>query len=108
MTVRNQMTVSRIYVPRGAYFKMLHRLATRNVMLLAKASEDLTPAFAAFLSPMAVMALALGIWAFCAQIAVLSNFPIVSGALSDWRVWMLIAGGLEMAALRFRSQTTNR
>ncbi|MBL8237789.1 MAG: hypothetical protein JNM66_10250 [Bryobacterales bacterium] len=87
---------------------MLNRLANRNVALLAKAGEELTPAFAAFLSPMAVMALALGIWAFCAQIAVTESFPIASGVLSDWRVWMLIAGGLEMAALRFRSQSTNR
>lgn len=83
-------------------------MATRNVALLAKASEDITPAFAAFLSPMAAMALALGLWAFAAQLALTSEFPIAGGALSDWRVWMLIAGGLEMAALRFRSQTPNR
>jgi hypothetical protein len=57
---------------------------------------------------MAAMALALGLWAFAAQLALTSQFPIAGGALSDWRVWMLIAGGLEMAALRFRSQTTNR
>ncbi|MBI2686961.1 MAG: hypothetical protein HYX27_11650 [Acidobacteria bacterium] len=87
---------------------MWNRLATRNVAILTKAGEELTPAFAAFLSPLAAMALALGLWAFAAQIALASNFPISGGALSDWRVWMLIAGGLEMAALRFRSQTPNR
>lgn len=87
---------------------MWNRMAHRNVALLAKASEEITPAFAAFLSPMAAMALALGLWAFAAQLALTSQFPIAGGALSDWRVWMLIAGGLEMAALRFRSQTTNR
>jgi hypothetical protein len=86
---------------------MWNRLAPRTAVL-AKASEELTPAFAAFLSPIAAMALALGLWALCAQIAVASNFPIATGALADWRVWMLIAGGLEFAALRFRSQNTNR
>jgi len=87
---------------------MWTRLAHRNTALLVKASEEITPAFAAFLSPIAAMALALGLWALCAQIAVASNFPIVNGALADWRVWMLIAGGLEFLSLRFRSQNTNR
>jgi hypothetical protein len=87
---------------------MWTRLAHRNTALLVKASEEITPAFAAFLSPIAAMALALGLWALCAQIAVASNFPIANGALADWRVWMLIAGGLEFLSLRFRSQNTNR
>src|SRR6187399_898765 len=86
---------------------MWTRLAHRNTALLVKASEEITPAFAAFLSPIAAMALALGLWALCAQIAVASNFPSANGALADWRVWMLIAGGLEFLALRFRSQNTN-
>jgi hypothetical protein len=87
---------------------MWTRLAHRNTALLVKASEEITPAFAAFLSPIAAMALALGVWALCAQIAVASNFPIANGALADWRVWLLIAGGLEFLSLRFRSQNTNR
>ena len=87
---------------------MWTRLAHRNTALLVKASEEITPAFAAFLSPIAAMALALGVWALCAQIAVASNFPIANGALADWRVWLLIAGGLEFLSLRFRSQITNR
>ena len=87
---------------------MWNRLAPRNVALLAKATEEITPAFAAFLSPLAAMALALGLWAFAAQIAAAAAFPISAGALSDWRVWMLIAGGLELAAVRFRSQNHSR
>ncbi|MEO7651434.1 MAG: hypothetical protein ABIZ80_13295 [Bryobacteraceae bacterium] len=87
---------------------MWTRLAHRNTALLVKASEEITPAFAAFLSPIAAMALALGLWALCAQIAVAANFPITTGALADWRVWMVIAGGLEFLAIRFRSQSTNR
>jgi len=87
---------------------MWNRLAHRNTALLVKASEEITPAFAAFLSPMAAMAFALGLWALGAQIAIASNFPIANGALADWRVWMLIAGGLEFAALRFRSQNNGR
>ncbi|MFN0106608.1 MAG: hypothetical protein ACKV2U_31500 [Bryobacteraceae bacterium] len=87
---------------------MLTRFATRNARLTAKVYEDFTPAFAAFLSPMAAMALALGLWSFSAQIAIASNFPISNGALADWRVWLIIAGALEFAALRFRSQKTGR
>lgn len=83
---------------------MWNRLATRNTALLVKASEEITPAFAVFLSPMAAMAFALGLWALGAQIAIASNFPIANGALADWRVWLIIAGGLEFLALRFRSQ----
>lgn len=87
---------------------MWNRLAQRNTALLVKASEEITPAFAAFLSPMAAMAFALGLWALCAQIAVASNFPIANGALADWRVWILIAGGLEFLALRFRAHNPNK
>lgn len=87
---------------------MWNRLAHRNTALLVKASVEITPAFTAFLSPMAAMAFALGLWALCAQIAIASNFPIANGALADWRVWMLIAGGLEFTSLRFRSQNNDR
>ena len=87
---------------------MWNRLAHRNTALLVKASEEITPAFAAFLSPMAAMAFALGLWALCAQIAIASNFPIANGALADWRVWMLIAGGIEFVSLRVRSQSNGR
>jgi hypothetical protein len=78
---------------------MWTRLAPRNVGILAKTS-DLTPAFRAFLSPVAAMAFALGLWALAAQAAVASNFPIDTGALADWRVWFLIAAGLEFAVRR--------
>ena len=53
---------------------------------------------------LATMAFALAVWALCAQIAVAANFPIHSGALADWRVWMLIAAGLQLAAVRAASQ----
>ena len=87
---------------------MWNRLAPRRVAILAKASQDITPAFGAFLSPVAAMALALGLWALCSQIALTAQFPVSTGALADWRVWFLIAGVLEFAAFRFRSQTPDR
>jgi len=91
---------------------MRNPLAGRDVRFApvsrAKASEELTPTLAALCSPMAAMALALGLWALGAQLAIAANFPIANGALADWRVWLLIAGGLEFAALRFRSQTPDR
>jgi hypothetical protein len=87
---------------------MLNRLATRNVNIIAKASEELSPALAAFLSPLAAMAFAMSIWALGAQIAVAYNFPIAQGALADWRAWLLIAVALEAVSLRSRSQTSGR
>ena len=87
---------------------MWNRLAHRNTALLVKASVEITPAFTAFLSPMAAMAFALGLRALCAQIAIASNFPIANGALADWRLWMLISGGLEFTSLRFRPQNNDR
>ena len=103
---------------------MLQRLASRNfrparqstfqhfatafinkpsAMAFNKMSGELTPAVATFLAPMAAMALALGIWALAAQAAIASNFPITNGALADWRVWLVIAGALEIGAYRLRS-----
>jgi hypothetical protein len=83
---------------------MLRRLAVRHVQAARHTVAvlgELTPAFTAFLTPLATMAFALGVWALCAQLAVASNFPIQKGLLADWRVWMLIAVGLEAAAVRF-------
>src|SRR5260221_5900075 len=82
------LAVRRISVARPAY------------ITLARAGEELTPALAAILSPMATMAFAVAVWALCAQIAVAASFPIQSGALADWRVWLPNARGLQLGAAR--------
>lgn len=91
---------------------MWNRLAARDMRFAprtrVKASEELTPALVALCSPLAAMALALGIWALASQAALAANFPIANGALADWRVWLLIAGALEFTSLRFRSQNQDR
>ncbi len=87
---------------------MWNRFPARNARIMAKAGHELTPAFGLLLSPLAAMALGMGLWALFAQIAVTASFPIAGGALADWRSWFLIAGTLEILSYRFRSQTPDR
>ncbi len=69
--------------------------------------EEISPALAAVLSPLAAMAFAVGLWALAAQIAIAANFPIPAGPLADWRAWFLIAGIIEFAAFRLRATSTH-
>jgi hypothetical protein len=87
---------------------MWNRFPARNVRTMAKAGQELTPAFGLLLSPLAAMALGMGLWALLAQIAITANFPIAGGALADWRSWFLISATLEVLSYRFRSQTPDR
>ena len=74
---------------------------------LAWVGEKVTPALAALLPPTATMTWAVAAWALLAQIAVAANFPIQSGALADWRVWLLIAGGLQLVSTKFAHQESS-
>lgn len=67
-------------------------------------AHDLAAAMGSMLAPAAVMALAMGLWALLAQVAVAASFPIQDGALADWRVWMVIAGAVELMAWKVRSR----
>lgn len=55
-------------------------------------------AVAAFLTPAAVMALALGMWRLSADLKLTSSFFITSGPLSDWRVWFATAALLQLCS----------
>lgn len=67
-------------------------------------AHDLAAAMGSMLAPMAAMAFAMGLWAFLAQVAIAAAFPISEGALADWRVWMIIAGAVELIAWKVRSR----
>jgi hypothetical protein len=57
-------------------------------------------AFAALLTPGAVMALALGLWRIAADLSWTSSFYIASGPLSHWQVWLAAAALLQFFARR--------
>jgi hypothetical protein len=52
-------------------------------------------AFAAFLTPAAVMAAALGVWRLAVDPHWASDFAIRQGLFSHWQVWFAFAGVLE-------------
>jgi len=52
-------------------------------------------AFAALLTPGAVMTAVLGIWRLAADLQWASNFAIRNGLFSHWQVWMVSAGLLQ-------------
>ena len=54
---------------------------------------------AALLTPPALMALALGIWAVGANFKLTSTFAIASGWLSHWLVWLVVAVVLELCSI---------
>lgn len=54
------------------------------------------------LSPMAVMAFGLALWALGAEMAWAGRFPINSGFFSNWRAWLMIAAALVGAGLHIQ------
>lgn len=54
--------------------------------------------FASFLTPLAVMAAALGTWRLAADPHWASNFAIHSGLFSHWQVWFASSGLLQTGA----------
>ncbi len=53
---------------------------------------------AAFLTPAAVMAFALGMWRLASDLNWTGEFVISSGLFSHWQVWIALAGLLETCA----------
>ena len=47
---------------------------------------------AALLTPIALMALALGVWRLSVDLNPASQFPISRGIFSHWQVWIAMAG----------------
>ena len=61
-------------------------------------NRRLAEGIATLLTPAALMALALGIWAICADLKLTTTFAIDSGLFSHWQVWLGVAAGLEFCS----------
>ena len=61
-------------------------------------NRNLAAAFAALVTPAALMACALGLWRLGADLGFTSDFAISKGIFSHWQVWLAIAGILQLAA----------
>ncbi len=62
-----------------------------RVVRKGRKNRRLALAFAAILTPAAVMAAALAVWGLAAGPSWASKFAISSGLLSHWQVWMALA-----------------
>lgn len=63
-----------------------------------RSNRRLALAFAAILTPAAVMAAALAVWGLAAGPNWVSNFAIHTGLLSHWQVWLGFAAVLQTAS----------
>ncbi|SPE43225.1 conserved exported hypothetical protein [Candidatus Sulfopaludibacter sp. SbA3] len=61
-------------------------------------NRRMAAAVAALLTPVAVMALALGMWRIAADLNWTSRFYIESGPLSHWQTWLAAAAGLQLCS----------
>jgi hypothetical protein len=53
---------------------------------------------ATFLTPLAIMALALGVWRLGSDLKWTGEFAISRGIFSHWQVWLAMAGLIETCA----------
>jgi len=61
-------------------------------------NRRLAEGIAALLTPAALMAGSLGVWALAAELKLTSAFAIDSGLFSHWQVWLGVAAGLEFCS----------
>jgi hypothetical protein len=66
-----------------------------KVMRKRRKNRRVALAFAAMLTPAAVMAAALAVWGLAAGPNWTSNFAIRTGLLSHWQVWLAFAAVLQ-------------
>lgn len=62
-------------------------------------NQRLALAFAALLTPAAVMASVLAFWRLAADLRATGEFPIVEGLFSHWQVWVTAAAMLQICAI---------
>jgi len=65
----------------------------RTFTMLTKAGE----LFVALINPVALLALALGLWRLTSDIGWTSTFLVSDGLFSHWQVWIVLALGLKAA-----------
>ena len=67
----------------------------------AIASHDAALAVSAFLTPVAVIALAFGLWRLGMDVGWTEDFVISNGLFSHWQVWIALALALQALASTF-------
>ncbi len=60
--------------------------------------QKLAHAFGALLTPVALMALALGLWRLAAELKWAGTFAITSGIFSYWETWVILAAALQLGS----------
>jgi len=70
-----------------------------TVQKKARKNQRLALAFAALLTPAALMAGVLCIWRIGADLGFTGSFAISEGIFSRWQVWFAIAGAVEGLAI---------
>ena len=71
--------------------------------------HDAAPAAFALLTPVAVIALVLGIWRFGTDIGWTEDFVISNGLFSHWQVWIALALALQaLASMLSRPEAVQR
>jgi hypothetical protein len=61
-------------------------------------NRELASVAAALLTPVAAMALVLGVWRLAADLKWTGEFAIAHGVFSHWQVWIAMAGVLQTCA----------
>jgi hypothetical protein len=54
---------------------------------------------AALMTPAALMALVLALWRLAADLKLTGEFPIASGVLSHWQIWLAAAALIQLGAI---------
>jgi len=62
-------------------------------------NREIALAFAALLTPTAVVASALALWRIAADLNWTNSFAIPSGLFSHWQVWLGAAGLLQLCSI---------
>ena len=62
-------------------------------------NQHVALAFAALLTPAAVMACVLALWRLAADLGATGQFPITEGLFSHWQVWITVATMLQFSAI---------
>ena len=73
--------------------------AGRKLQKRPHANQHIALAFAALITPGAVMTLALALWRLAADLRLTAKFPIADGIFSHWQVWLVAGLALQSCAV---------
>ena len=71
----------------------------RKVQQKGRKNQHVALAFAALLTPAAVMASVLALWRLAADLNLTGQFPISQGLFSHWQVWITLGTLLQFFAI---------